>query len=149
MTLRTKLVISFTLLLLAVIAVVGLVASRSIRSILIGQIDQDLQGVVSRGPGPFGDGPPGPRPDDGPFLEPFAVVVTDASGTVIDARPSGFADEPDPLPDVSGLDGEEVWSPFPASTGPSNIGVMWRWRQMGRSWSTPSRCAMSPQRPRR
>ena len=62
MTLRTKLVISFTLLLLAVIAAVGLVASRSIRSILIGQIDQELQGVVSRGPGPYGDGPARARP---------------------------------------------------------------------------------------
>jgi two-component system, OmpR family, sensor kinase len=117
MTLRTKLVISFTLLLLAVIAAVGLVASRSIRSILIGQIDQDLQRVVSRGPGPFGDGPPGPRPDDGPFLEPYAVVVTDAGGTVIDARPSGFADEPDPLPDVSGLDGEEGLVTLPSVDG--------------------------------
>ena len=117
MTLRTKLVISFTLLLLAVVAAVGLVASRSIRSILIGQIDQELQGVVSRGPGPYGDRPPGPGPDDGPFLEPYAVVVTDPDGAVVESRPSGFADDPDPLPDVSGLDREEGLVTIPSADG--------------------------------
>ncbi len=60
---------------------------------------------------------PGQRPDDGPFLEPYAVVVTDASGAVIDARPSGFADEPDPLPDVSGLDGEDGLVTLPSVDG--------------------------------
>jgi len=46
MSLRTRLVISFTVLLLAVIFTVGFVASRSIEDILVGQIDQNLLSIA-------------------------------------------------------------------------------------------------------
>ena len=52
MTLRTKLVISFTLLLFVVIAGVGVAASRSVREILVAQIDQTLTSLADRGPVP-------------------------------------------------------------------------------------------------
>ena len=49
MSLRTRLVISFTVLLLAVIAAVGFVATRSVESILLGQVDSTLVGLAERG----------------------------------------------------------------------------------------------------
>lgn len=107
-TLRAKLVISFTSLLLAVITAVGLVASRSVEAILIGQIDDTLTAFASRGSGP-GDGGPenGNLPErNESLLNPIAEIRIASDGTVISARPSGFADEPDPLPDVTEIGDE-------------------------------------------
>ena len=117
MTLQAKLVISFTVLLLAVVAAVGIAASQSIESILVAQTDRTLTSFVTRGPDPR-DGsalpPPPPDQEEGRtnepaptfgevFLRPFAEMLIDSDGTVIRAEPSGFADEPDPLPDVTEL----------------------------------------------
>lgn len=116
MTLQTKLVISITVLLLVVIAAVGVVASRSIETILVTQTDRTLLSIGTRSPRPEpefsspgpDDGPPAPEPDTqedrDPFLRPFAEVLIGSDGTVIRAEPSGFADAPDPLPDVAELD---------------------------------------------
>ncbi len=104
MTLRAKLVISLTVLLLVVIAAVGLVASRAVNRILIDQIDSTLTGFVNRGPLVFGPRPPSA---DEPFLNPIAEIVVTPDGTVAFARPSGFADDPDPLPDVDEIEGTE------------------------------------------
>jgi two-component system OmpR family sensor kinase len=113
MSLRTKLVISFTVLLLLVIVTVGLVATRSLEGILIAQIDRTLVGFMERGPDP-GPGPHPEPPEDGSdqFLRSIAEVLVDADGTVIESRPSGFSDDPDPLPDVSDL---------PDTTSPINL----------------------------
>lgn len=116
MSLRARLVLSFTVLLLLVIAAVGLVASRSIEGILTGQIDRTLVGFASRGPGPsfqlrFPE-PGSPESGEEEFLVPLAEVLVDADGNVLFARPSGFQDDPDPLPDVSNL---------PDATGPFTI----------------------------
>ena len=111
MSLRTRLVISFTVLLLVVIAVVGLVASRSIEGILIEQVDRTLVGFTERGPGP-GSHPEPPVGASDEFLRPIAEVLVAEDGSVIEARPSGFSDEPDPLPDVSDL---------PDTTEPVNL----------------------------
>ena len=102
MSLRTKLVISFTLLLLLVIVTVGLIATRSVESILVAQIDRTLAGFVGRGPGPG----PHPEPPDDELFRPIAEVLVDGEGTVVESRPSGFSDDPDPLPDVSDLAGQ-------------------------------------------
>lgn len=124
MALRTKLVISFTVLLLVVIASVGLVASRSVESILVDQIDRVLIGFLDRGPGPgildFGDREPPPsgdEPDASSSQEETlrhdtAEVILDSDGATLWSRPSGFTDDPDPLPDVSDI---------PDETGPVNL----------------------------
>jgi len=114
MSLRTRLVISFTVLLLVAIVAVGFVASQSTQDILIGQIDRTLIGIAERGPTPEprpGERPPGEEPpleetqvDDDPFLRPTAEIAVAADGTVLVARPSGFADDPDPLPDIRDLE---------------------------------------------
>jgi len=104
MTLRAKLVISLTVLLLVVISAVGLVASRAVNTILIDQIDSTLMGFVDRGPLVFGPRPPAA---DEPFLNPIAEIVVAYDGTIVFARPSGFADDPDPLPDVDEIESTE------------------------------------------
>lgn len=109
MSLRTRLVISFTVLLLAVIFAVGFVASRSIEEILVGQIDQNLLSIADRGPAPLPrptEPPPGDEPfNDEPFFRSAAELVVAPDGTVVFSRASGFADAPDPLPDVAALAG--------------------------------------------
>lgn len=105
MSLRTVLVISFTALLLVVIATVGLVASRSIEEILVSQIDRTLFGFVDRGPHsrpPDSGSVPGPNE---PLLQPFAEIFLASDGSVDFARNSGFIDDPDPLPSVDELEG--------------------------------------------
>ena len=109
MTLQTKLVISFTVLLLVVIATVGIVASRSIENILVTQTDRTLLNVGMRIPRPEPDFRV-PEPPDGArelgemdapgapntveerdvFLRPFAELLVGPDGTVILSEPSGF-----------------------------------------------------------
>jgi two-component system, OmpR family, sensor kinase len=99
--LRTRLILSFTALLLVAIVVVGIVAIGSVRTVLVDQIDTELLEAASRG------GRPGPRPGfdppDEPFARSVAVVYLSPEGEVVVSSPSGFGDEPDPLPDLSGL----------------------------------------------
>jgi two-component system OmpR family sensor kinase len=104
MTLRAKLVISFAVLLLMVIAGVGVVALRSMNTILIDQIDRTLTGFADRGPGPDRDDEPGSPGPDEPFLNTIAEIFLAPDGGILFTKQSGFADEPDPLPDVSDVE---------------------------------------------
>lgn len=106
MSLRAKLVVSFTALLLTVIAGVGVIASRAVNTILIDEIDRTLIGFVDRGPGPPPGGAPTPPNSDETFLSPIAEVFIAPDGSTVYARPSGFADDPDPLPDAGKVDSE-------------------------------------------
>ena len=112
MSLRTRLVISFTVLLLVAILAVGFVASRSTQDILVAQIDRTLLGIAERGPIPELRPGEAPRSNESApdlqvggdtFLRPTAEIVVTDNGEVVLARPSGFVDDPDPLPDVTGL----------------------------------------------
>ncbi len=95
MNLRTRLIISFTGLLLAAIVAVGVVASRSVRSVLTAQIDQRLSEVAARG-----IGRPRGFEGRGPFPNTYALVVADETGEVLISQPAGFQDDPEPLPDI-------------------------------------------------
>ena len=121
MTLRTKLVISFTALLLVVVAAVGVVASSSLERILTEQIDRVLIGLADRGPG---SAPPGPINEPSPggladeaLRRDTAEILLDPDGTVVFARRSGFRDDPDPLPDVSDLPQQQTPVELPAIDG--------------------------------
>lgn len=103
MALRTKLVISFTVLLVVVIVGVGVVASRSIDTILISQIDNTLIAYADRGPGPEPGGGPSERDQDEPSLNPVADIFIPADGDTAFVTPSGFSDDPDPIPDIAAL----------------------------------------------
>lgn len=99
MTLRTRLIIAFTALLLLVIAVVGAIAVRSTRQVLIAQIDQRVATVLAQN-ARFDPGrqPPGAGGDR--FL---AEMLVAEDGTIVASSPSGIEGETDPLPDVSNL----------------------------------------------
>ena len=103
MRLRTHLVVILTLLLLAVIATVGTAVVQSSRTVLTAQVDDTLVGIQER-IGPDRPLPPGPldRGDD-PSAREVAFVVVSDEGTVMFADRSGFADDPDPIPDVVAL----------------------------------------------
>ncbi len=98
MKLRVRLVMTFTALILLVIAALGSVLVRQTRAALNEEIDRELLAVFDR---PGGPSLGGLADNDG--RNAFAVLVYDQSGERLRARPSGFVDEPDPLPDVRGL----------------------------------------------
>jgi len=103
MRLRTQLVVAFTGLLLVVIATVGTIVVQTSRTVLTGQVDEMLEGILSR-TGP--DRPPPDEPVDrinDPSQQGVAFVVINPDGTIRFADPSGFVDDADPLPDVLAL----------------------------------------------
>ena len=123
MTLRARLIVAFTVLLLVVIALVGTVAVRSTRRVLIDQIDDTIATVLNqtarfdpdqRGPGTGrGSGPGADR-----FL---AEMLLGPGGDILRANPSGLEGRPDPLPDITTLVEESAPAArivtIPASSG--------------------------------
>ena len=98
MTLRVRLLLSVAALVIVALTVAGAALVQVTRSNLIDQVDRELTGG-GRTPGLF-------RPGfgRGDALDPTgrrsALMVLDGRGTVIQSVPSGFASEPDPLPDL-------------------------------------------------
>lgn len=107
MSLRARLVASMTVLLLVVIAAVGVAATRSVRGILVDQVDGSLVTVASR----RGFPKPGTEPHtETVFFRSIAEIHMTSSGTLVLSRPSGFTDDPDELPDLGSLPLEEGFS---------------------------------------
>ncbi len=96
MKLRVRLVLTFTALILFVIASLGAVLIGQTRVSLNAEIDRQLLSVFDRrrNIGGLGSG------DD---TRSFAVLIYDRRGQQVAASPSGFAEDPDPLPDLSTL----------------------------------------------
>ncbi len=110
MSLRARLVAAFVALLLVALATLSVVAVRSTRAVLLAQADEVLRGFEARQSGRSGiNVEPGP-PDRTAVSRGVALVSLDAEGTVVASTPSGFADDPDPLPDVSDFDAATVTS---------------------------------------
>lgn len=112
MTLRTRLVVSLTGLLLLVVAAVGVAASRSVHGILVDQIDGSLVAVAARRGFPTGTGE---QPADTVLFRSIAEIHMTRAGRVILARPSGFTDDPDELPDIAGLPRREGFAYVPSA----------------------------------
>lgn len=115
MTLRTKLILAFTGLVLVVIALVGVVAVRSTRWVLLNQIEDRLRTASAADVFPaLGGG-------QQPVGRNLAIVILDREGKVQRSFPSGLPGRFDPLPDTSGLENEPLrrGRPFtlPAVTG--------------------------------
>ncbi len=103
MTLRTRITLSVAIILAVVVTAIGVVATNSIEQILVAEVDDVLVGFSTRGPA----GPPplqGPAGEDGVVRRDTAEIVIDPDGQVVAAKPSGFVDDPDPLPQVDGID---------------------------------------------
>ena len=97
MTLRSRLIVAFTVLLLLVLAIVGIVGVRSSRQVLMAQIDDRLATVLSQG-GRVNPNRPGPGRGGDRFL---AEMVLGPGGDLVRATPSGLEGSPDPLPDTA------------------------------------------------
>lgn len=102
MTLRARLVLSITLLLALMILALGAVAVRSAQRVLVAQIDEDLREIAARNP--FAGGLPDPGSGRFPLRQAYALVVVGPQGGIALSLPSGFEGDPDPLPDVTGVD---------------------------------------------
>ena len=98
MTLRTKLILAFTGLMLVVIALVGVVAVRSTRRVLLNQIEDRLFNASAADVFPALGG------DQQPVGRSLAIVILDRDGNVERALPSGLPGRFDPLPNTTGLD---------------------------------------------
>lgn len=97
MTLRARLVLAVTVILLVVIFAFGLVALNNTRRVMIAQIDQRLAEVL-RQPGRLGLD----RPDLGGDRI-FAEIVLDSDGQIVHSSPSGLVGNLDPLPLLDNL----------------------------------------------
>ncbi|MGH8959425.1 MAG: sensor histidine kinase [Acidimicrobiia bacterium] len=97
MTLRARLVLAVTALLVGVIVTFGYVAAQSHRRVLLAQIDQRLASALAQAARlqPGGDGAGGDRI--------FAELIVDPRGEVVASSPSGIRGDLDPLPDISNL----------------------------------------------
>ncbi|HKX76507.1 MAG TPA: ATP-binding protein [Acidimicrobiia bacterium] len=97
MSLRARLILAFTVLVLMVIALVGAVAIRSTRGVLIDQIEDRIRTASREDIFPaLGRGGGGART--------LAVVILNADGEITRSLPSGFPGQFDPLPDTNGLE---------------------------------------------
>jgi len=102
-TLRTRLIVAFTVLLLVVVAIVGVVAVRSTRRVLINQIDERIVTVLNQ-TGRVDPHRPGSGPRPGPGADRFlAEMIIGPDGEIMNASPSGLAGDPDPLPETNPL----------------------------------------------
>jgi len=99
-TLRRRLTLVVGLIILIVSASIGVAVSLATRRALIERVDADLQAFSTR-PGPAAN-PASPAPGDEPY-QPFALIRFDQNGEIAFAQPAGYADEPEPLPDVGDL----------------------------------------------
>lgn len=104
-TLRRRLTLVVGLVILVVSAVIATTVSIATRSVLIDRVDEGLVALSARPlPRP---GPNDPPPADDSF-QPFGLVMFDAGGQVVVERPGGFAADPEPLPNVSGVTVEDL-----------------------------------------
>ena len=115
MTLRARLVLAVTALLIGVIVTFGYVAAQSHRRVLVSQIDQRLESALAQAARlrPGGGGPGGDRI--------FAELILDPNNEVIASSQSGIRGDLDPLPDLTGLPtlepGERIVVTLPAVGG--------------------------------
>jgi two-component system OmpR family sensor kinase len=107
MKLQTRLVAAFSLLLLVVVAVVGAVVVGSTRSVLVGSIDEDLAVIQAGIRDKFLNSTDLLEQvtlevdSDRPAVKsPQALVIVDVQNRNISGQPSGFTDNPDPLPNI-------------------------------------------------
>lgn len=111
-TLRRRLIVVVGLVIVVVSVFIAVTVSVATRRTLIERVDDDLLVFAARAtdrPEPpivTEEGEPEPPivSEEGEGLfQPVAVVQLDREGAVLSARPAGYADDPDPLPDVSAL----------------------------------------------
>lgn len=96
MTLKARLVLTFTALSAVMILLLGLVALGSTQRFLINEIDDELREIAGRVS-------QGNLPGRSPLLNEYAIVLLDRNGNQIGSLAPGFEGEEEPLPDTDGL----------------------------------------------
>jgi len=107
MKLQTRLVLTFSFLLLLVVAVVGAVVVGSTRGVLVGSIDEDLTVIQTGIKDKFLNSNDlleqvtlTVDPNRPAVKSPQALVIVDVQARTVTGQPSGFTDAPDPLPNI-------------------------------------------------
>ncbi len=107
MKLQTRLVVAFSTLLLAVVAIVGVVVVGSTKSVLIGAIDEDLAVIQAGIRDKFLNSDDllaqvtlTVDPNRPPVKSPQALVIVDVQERTVTGQASGFTDDLDPLPNI-------------------------------------------------
>lgn len=109
MTIKARLVITITALVALALVVSGVVTVGVTRAQMIGRVDDTLLSVKAKPPryGEHNGPAPGPGLDySNPSKPSLATLEFGPDGTLTDASPSGFVDDPDPLPDLEPLGAE-------------------------------------------
>jgi two-component system OmpR family sensor kinase len=97
MTLKARLTIAVVVLLVALTGVLGVITVRATRSSMVTQVDERLDAIRDRPPGPGGFG--GPVNDQSPErYRDVADFLYSPEGRLLYARPAGFGDAPEAGP---------------------------------------------------
>ena len=101
LALRNRLTIVVGIVVLGVSVAIAITVSISTRRALIDRVDEDLLVFADRTAAPLAAGI---VPDDvREGFEPYAVIRVDRTGTVVASQPAGFEDNPEPLPEITGM----------------------------------------------
>src|SRR5215203_4842076 len=100
MSIKARLLIAICVIVAAAFAGIGVATVRLTRAEMIDRVDESLVATSARAP--RGNDPGrrggGHDPHGDSSGRSTALIVCDSKGTVLYAQPSGFSDEPDPLP---------------------------------------------------
>ena len=108
-TLRRRLTIVVGLVILIVSASIAVTVSVATRNALIEEVDKTLLTFSTRPPpapspsDPAATDEPQTEPTGDEPFQPFALIRFNDGGEIVFQKPAGYADEPEPLPDVSAL----------------------------------------------
>ncbi|MEM9516550.1 MAG: HAMP domain-containing sensor histidine kinase [Actinomycetota bacterium] len=115
LTTRAKITIGVAAVLIVAALVLGVVVVRSVRTTQLDQVDARLIDVATNPANPPGDLGARPQPEAPPdqvdtvdVYRAFASVAFDADGAVVRESPSGFAEDVEPLPDLSEVDLDDL-----------------------------------------
>lgn len=130
MTIRARLAIATALLIAITVALLSVFIVRTTRATLTDQLDASLQVSAQK----IANQPSNPQRGYGEAREPpdwsdnsYAVIRYDSSGAQLSAQPSGYVDDPDPLPVVpaiSSSEGQRLLDGKEIITVPSEDGSM-------------------------
>ncbi len=114
LTTRAKITIGVAVVLIVAALALGVVVVRSVRTTQLDQIDARLIDVASNpanppgGPGPAAPAGPSDVEDSIEVYRAFATIAFDADGSIVRETASGFADDTEPLPDLSEVELDDL-----------------------------------------
>lgn len=136
MSIKARLVIIISILVTAAFVITGIITVRETRAGMVDRVDETLFAIQSKSgpkdsggrsngkpsgsssqgsatgqnnqPGGFDSPDASSDPDDDVYRRSTATLSIGPDGTIVGSSPSGYIDDPDPLPDLSGYDVDEL-----------------------------------------